>query len=272
MKRLWLVPAAILVSLLLAACTAAPPTNTAPPTAAPRPTAAAPAAAASAPATSAGAGAATAVSVPSAVKQSTDFLSKLDVSIGAPPAVGWKWAVMKRAMGDAEVRESAKQHNENWVFFVIRGSAEIGADGGNKAVRDGEAIMIEKGKQHTLLYGPKTEILGFQVRQGDRQPGDMHWGALLYFSERNLEAKAGANYFVRLRELALAAGERRPETTLADPNFVYVIDGTLTARPSGDAVSAIAAGTAGTLPLNMKLVLANEGNTPLRFVLADLHQ
>ena len=68
-----------------------------------------------------------------------------------------------------------------------------------------------------------------------------------------------------MQEFSLSPGQRLSETTIAEPNFVYVIEGTLTS-----GTTATEAGKAASLPLNVKLALSNEGKTPLRFLLVDV--
>lgn len=204
--------------------------------------------------------------------QATDPALKLDVGVGAPPAAGWAWAVETQSNGGHEVTESLDHHSFPWMFFAIKGSEEIGTAAGKTTIRADEAMLLPAGQDHTHHYAPETQVLGVRLGSADKPPSDYHAGVPVFYSGKALETKAGTNYSLRVREFALAPGERRPESTVAEPNFVYVIAGTLTSSPSSGTATVTEAGKVGILPLNVKQVISNEGASPLKFILVDLHE
>ena len=121
--------------------------------------------------------------------------------------MGWKWQVMQRTTGPAEVAEDSTNHGNFWVFYVLKGSTEVGIGDSRKVLGVDEATLIPERQEHTHRFPAQSEILGFHVRPSDRPPGDSHGGQLLFNSEQTIEAPAG-NYSVRLREFTLARGEQ----------------------------------------------------------------
>ena len=197
-------------------------------------------------------------------------VTKLDVGVGTPPAVGWKWAVAELKTGTDEVIDGPTKHDLTWVFIVVKGSAEVSTAEGKKTVSSGEAVIIPAGQEHTHRYLPQSQLLAFQIRPADPPPGRLHGGSQVFLSEKPLEVKAGSDYKVRVREFTLSPGSRTSESFTAEPNFGYVVEGALTSRIS-DSMTTTETGRVFTLPLNVRHVESNEGITPCRFLLVDVH-
>ena len=211
---------------------------------------------------------------PATIMQTAEPLTKVDTNVGTAPQEGWSWGVAMHENGKHNVTEAIDNHDSGWLFFVTRGQEEIGfADNTTKTIKEDEGLFLRTKVDHTHLYGPRTHVLSVRLGPGAVAPGDYHGGYPgIYYTGKVLETKAGASYNIRTREYVLDAGERRPDMTVAEPNMVFVIGGTLTTRPaSGPAVTT---GTykVGELPLNMKLYLGNEGKDPVKFIIVDLHQ
>lgn len=209
----------------------------------------------------------TAVSTVAAGTAPSEVLTRLDSAIGAPPAVGWIWQVMRRTTGPADVAEDSTSHGNFWVFYVLKGSTEVGIGDRKEVLEVGEATLIPERQAHTHRFPAQSEVLGFHVRPSDRPPGDSHRGQLLFTSEETIEAPA-ANHSVRVREFTLARGEQK-EANIGTGPFAYVIEGTLSTR-SGNIVSTTGAGNVLGLPGSGTVVVSNEGTAPLKFILVDL--
>ncbi|HLE82064.1 MAG TPA: ABC transporter substrate-binding protein, partial [Dehalococcoidia bacterium] len=159
-------------------------------------------------------------------------------------------------------------HGNFWVFYVLKGSTEVGIGDSRKVLGVGEATLISERQDHSHLFPAQSEILGFHVRPSDRPPGDSHRGQLQFTSEGTIEAPAG-NYSVRLREFTLARGEQTSANIGPGP-FAYVMEGTLSTRSGNNIMSTTEAGKVLSLPTSGTVVVSNEGTTPLRFILVDL--
>ncbi len=228
-----------------------------------------------APAKAATPGAATPTATPAATPaaattppSAAQGVSKLDVSYGPAPATGWKWGVGDITTGAEErTEETPEGHGFAWIFYVIRGSTEVGTADGKKVFSAGEAVMVPARQAHTHRYIPQSQLLVF--RPADRPFGDFHRGNRLYESDAQLQLKAEQNYALRLREFTLAP--KGSENITADGIFVYVVDGTVSVR-AGDTVTTQQAGKVFALPSNVRHVLSNEGAASLKFILIDLHQ
>jgi len=194
----------------------------------------------------------------------------LDVDIGAPPPAGWIWAVAEVGAGADEVVDGPQAHTFFWAFFDVKGSSELATSDGKQVLSGGEAVFVPARQEHTHRYLPQSQIIVFDVHAADDPPSAFHRGRQLFVSDTPVDVKPGLNYKVRVREFSLSPGERTPESVAAEPNFVYVIEGMLTTR-AGDGVSSTNAGKASTIPLNVGHVESNEGATPLRFIVVDLH-
>lgn len=188
---------------------------------------------------------------------------------GLPSAADWKWAVAEIAGGTDEVIDGPNAHDYSWIFFVVKGSMELSTADGRKVLSSGEGVFVPARQQHAHRYLPQSRVLAFHLRAADDPPGALHRGRQLFVSDTPIGARAGVNYNVRVREFSLSPGERTPDSVTVEPNFGYVVEGTLTAR-LGDGVTSTEAGKAFTVPLNVRHVESNEGAAPLRFILVDL--
>ncbi|MBI4234396.1 MAG: cupin domain-containing protein [Chloroflexi bacterium] len=210
--------------------------------------------------------AACATSIPTPTPPPPSTVStKLDVSYGAAPAAGWKWGVAEITTGAEERIENTANHGFAWIFYVVRGSTEIGTADGKMVIPAGEAAILPARQEHTHRFLPQSQVLVF--RPADRPFGEFHRGNRLFESGAALPLTAGQDYKVRIREHTLSPGAA---SITVDANFGYVLEGTLTVR-AGDSVTTQQAGTAFGLPSNVRQVLSNGGTTPVRFILTDLH-
>ena len=209
--------------------------------------------------------AAPAATSPAPTPTSPAGATKLDVSVGAPPTEGWRWVVAEINTGADEVKEASNPgHGFFWEFFVVKGSTEVSTAEGTKLASAGEGIMIPARQEHSHRYPPQSKVLAFDVRSANDNPDAFHRGTKLFLSDK-LSLRSSSDHKLRVQEFSLSPGQRLPETTTAEPNFFYVMEGTLTS-----GTTATETGKAGSLPLNVKLALSNQGNTPLRFLLVDV--
>jgi len=209
--------------------------------------------------------AAPAATSPAPTPTSPAGATKLDVSAGTPPAEGWRWVVAEITTGVDEVKEASNPgHGFFWEFFVVKGSTEVSTAEGTKLASAGEGIMVPARQEHSHRYPPQSKVLAFDVRSANDNPDAFHRGTKLFLSDK-LSLRSSSDHKLRVQEFSLSPGQRLPETTTAEPNFFYVMEGTLTS-----GTTATETGKAGSLPLNVKLALSNQGNTPLRFLLVDV--
>ncbi len=193
--------------------------------------------------------------------------TKMDVNYGTAPNTGWKWGVGEISIGAEERIEDTTSHGFAWVFYVVRGSTEVGTAEGNKVVQVGEAVTVKQRQNHSHRFPAQSQVLVF--RPADRPFGEFHRGNRLYESDATLDLKAGQNYSMRIREFTLPP--RGSETITIGASFGYMLDGTLTIR-AGDAATTQQAGKVFILPSGEREVLSNEGVAPARFILVDLHE
>lgn len=193
----------------------------------------------------------------------------MDVSYGTAPAAGWKWAVAEIGTAAEErTEDTPKGHDFAWIFYVVRGSTEVGNVDGKKVIPSGEAVLVPAGQAHSHRFFPQSLILVFRPFPTDNPPEAFHRGNRLYVSDTPLELKAGQNYAARIRDSTISP--RGSESITINASFGYVLDGALTIR-AGDTVTTQQAGKVFVLPSNLRQVLSNEGTTSLRFILVDLH-
>ncbi|MBI4317363.1 MAG: c-type cytochrome [Chloroflexi bacterium] len=201
-------------------------------------------------------------------------VTALDLNVGAPPAGGWKWVLGRRTTGaevDIEVSNNPNEHGFEWVFHVVKGSKEMTIPGGSVVLGEGEAELLPARGIHTHLFAAQSEVLGFRVHPASARPPDAyHRGEPLLFSEEALDLTDGVSYRLRVREITVAPAQTTPGIE-AGPSFAYVVEGTLSTRV-GNRVSSTEAGGVLELTSGGAIVASNEGTTPLRFVLVDLHQ
>src|SRR3990172_9930780 len=62
---------------------------------------------------------------------------KLEVGVGAPPATGWKWAVADFDIAADARTEGPHEHDFAWVFYAIKGSADVTVAGASKGISAG---------------------------------------------------------------------------------------------------------------------------------------
>ena len=194
---------------------------------------------------------------------------KLEVGAEAPPAAGWKWAVADfDTVADART-DGPHEHDFAWVFYAIKGSADVTIAGANKVMSAGEGVLVPAVQQHSHRYLPQSKLIAFHLRAADQPAAALHRGGTVLLSEKALELRAGPDYKVRIREFIFPPGSRTAENLTADPNFAYVAEGAVSYR-AGQTANTVEAGKPLVLPLNEPYTLSNEGTTSLRLVLVDV--
>jgi quercetin dioxygenase-like cupin family protein len=174
--------------------------------------------------------------------------------------------------GNHDVTEARDHHDNPYIFFVTRGSEEVGTDSGVTTIRADDAVFMPAGIDHTHHYLPRTHVLTVRLGLAGRNPEDYHGGYPgLYFTGNVLETQPAATYNLRIREYTLAAGERRPDSTIVQPSFTFVIEGSLTLRLANGSATTTGSYNVCILPLNVNLFLGNEAQDPVKFVVVDLH-
>lgn len=205
-----------------------------------------------------------AVTAPTPTTPLTEVIT-FDENYGPAPAAGWKWGVAVITTGALEVTEDTNRHGFAWVFYVLRGSTEIGTAAGRRVVSAGQAAILPAGQDHTHRFPPQSQVLVF--RPADRPFGEFHQGTRLYESDALLPVTAGQNYRIRIREQAVSAWS--PSSVTSDTGFAYVVEGPLVVRDGG-AESIQQTGNAFGA-LSRGLVLLTAGAAPVRVLLVDLH-
>ncbi|MBI4283800.1 MAG: hypothetical protein HY663_04955 [Chloroflexi bacterium] len=270
-KNLWLVASVVMVlSLVMAACEPlkAPATPTAPaapttPTAPATKTTPAPSTEPATPTTPAPATKAEPEPTGPAVVQ------QFEEPIGTPPAVGWKWVVAE-FNSDNESSRPSQSHDFFWVYYVVKGSTELTTNNTTKKLASGEAMLVEGRQLHEHRYFPQSKLLQFDVRDSTDRPTAFHQGRELYQSDNLTSLTPGKEYKLRIRQFTLAPNSRTKSTGAIDPNFLYVVEGSVTITTQA-GLFKIQEGTAFSLPLSTGYIIANESGTPVKFVLADVH-
>jgi mannose-6-phosphate isomerase-like protein (cupin superfamily) len=191
---------------------------------------------------------------------------QLDTSYGTAPAPGWKWGVAVYTTEAQEMTEDTARHSFAWVFYVLRGTTEIGSASGTTVLSAGQATILPAGLDHTHRFPPHSQVLMF--RPADRPFGDFHRGTRLWESEALLPITPGQLYRVRVRERTASAWS--PTSITADTGFAYVVEGPVVAR--GAAAEIVhQAGSVFGLPQGVPMTLLTAGTTPVRVLLIDLY-
>ena len=193
----------------------------------------------------------------------------LDANVGTPPSEGWKWVVAEINTAAEEVKENSNAHGFFWSFFTVKGSHEVTMGSDIKMVQSGEAVLVQARQQHSHRYLPQSKVLVFDLRTVYDMPDSYHRGTQLPVPDNALDTKKGADLKLRVRTFVLAPGSRTSEALTSDPNFGYVMEGTLSLSVAG-SVKSVEASKTFTLPVQGKQVASNEGTTPLRFILVDV--
>ena len=213
--------------------------------------------------------------IPTAVQTAAPTLAtpvvsvKLEVGAGPAPAAGWKWAVADFDIAADGRTDGPHEHDFAWVFYAIKGSAEVTISGATKVVSAGEGVLIPAGQQHSHRYLPQSKHIGFHLRPADQPAAALHRGGTVLLSEKAIDLRAGSDYKLQIREFTFPPGSRTSENLTSDPNFGYVAEGTGTFSV-GQTASTVEAGKPLVLPLNESYVISNQGTTPLRLVLVDV--
>jgi len=194
---------------------------------------------------------------------------RMDVNVGSPPAAGWKWAAAEFNPRTEELTEGPHEHDYAWIFFTVKGAAEVSTADGKKTFSDGEGVLIPARQQHSHRYLPQSKVMAFHLRAADDPVGPLHRGGLLLVSDNPLGLRQAATYKLRIREITLLPGSRMSENLTADPNFGYVAEGALSIS-AGNTKSSVEAGKPFTLQTTTTQTVSNEGTAPLRFILVDV--
>ncbi len=208
----------------------------------------------------------TATSTPSPAPVSPSAgLVRFDADYGTAPSAGWKWGLGEIKTEVDERVESATTHNFAWMFYVVRGSMEIGTGDTKKTFTAGETAIVAARQDHTHRFLPQSHILVF--RPADRPFGDFHRGTRLYESDAPLAVTTGQAYKARIREHVLAPGSA---AITVDGHFSYVLEGSLTVRDGATTLTQQAGTAFGIAPSGRQL-LSNQGTAPVRLIVVDLH-
>lgn len=190
-------------------------------------------------------------------------LLQFDENYGAA-AASWRWGVGLISTGSQEVTEATTNHAFAWVFYVVRGSTEIGTATGRQVLSAGQAAIVPARQDHTHRFPPQSEVLVF--RPSCAPCGELHRAVRLYDSDV-LPVTAGRNYRIRIREQTVSAWS--PSTLTTDIGFAYVLEGPLVVRDGG-ADGIRQTGDAFGL-LSRGLVLLTARATPVRVAVVDLY-
>lgn len=190
-------------------------------------------------------------------------LLQFDENYGAA-AASWRWGVGLISTGSQEVTEDTTNHLFAWVFYVVRGSTEIGTATGRQVLSAGQAAIVPARQDHTHRFPPQSEVLVF--RPSCAPCGELHRAVRLYDSDV-LPVTAGRNYRIRIREQTVSAWS--PSTLTTDIGFAYVLEGPLVVRDGG-ADGIRQTGDAFGL-LSRGLVLLTARATPVRVAVVDLY-
>lgn len=189
---------------------------------------------------------------------------QFDESYGPAPAAGWRWGLGVLAPQEQDITEAPADHLFAWVFYVLRGSTEIGSSSGSRTIPAGAAAIVPAQQVHTHRFPAQSRVLVF--RPADRPLVDFHRSTRLYESAGLLPVSAGRTYRIRVQEQTLQPWTPSPVTT--DTGFAYVAEGSLVVRDDGpDRVQP--AGSAFGLRSNLILLTADAA--PARVILVDLY-
>ena len=196
--------------------------------------------------------------------------TRLDVDAGSVPPAGWKWVVAEIDTGTDPVTLQPTSHDYTYVFYVVKGSTQVGADNVTKTVPAGEAVLIPAHQEHSHLYPPQSRVLAIHLRPADDPPGAKpHGGDRILLSDKPLVLETVSNLKLRVREFTLSPKSRAVDLAKY-ANFGYVLEGTLAIVTDNDTIP-VEANKVFALPLNGKIEARNESATPLRFILVDVH-
>jgi hypothetical protein len=189
---------------------------------------------------------------------------RFDESYGPAPAGGWRLGLAVIAPEGQDITESPVDHSFAWVFYVLRGSIEIGSSAGSRTIPAGAAAIVPALQVHTHRFPAQSRVLVF--RPADRPFGDFHRGTRLYESEGLLRVSPGRTYRIRVQEQTLQPWS--PSNVTTDTGFAYVAEGSLVVRDDGlDRVQP----TGSAFGLRSNLVLLTADVSPARVILVDLY-
>lgn len=198
--------------------------------------------------------------------------TRLDVDAGSVPPAGWKWVVSEINIGTDPnaVPSTPTSHDYTHVFYVVKGSTQVGADNVTKTVPEGEAALVPAHQEHSHLYPPQSKVLAVHLRAADDPPGAKpHGGDKILLSDKPLVLETVSSLKLRVREFTLSPKSRTSDLTKY-ANFGYVLQGTLAIVTDNDTIP-VEANKVFTLPLGGKIEARNQVGTLLRFILVDVH-
>lgn len=189
---------------------------------------------------------------------------RFDENYGPAPAAGWRWGLGILAPQVQEITEPPTDHSFAWVFYVLRGSIEIGSSAGSRTIAAGAAAIVPSTQVHTHRFPAQSHVLVF--RPADRPFGDFHRSTRLYESEGLLPVSTGRTYRIRVQEQILQPWS--PGSVTTDTGFAYVAEGSLVVRDGGvDRVQP----TGSAFGLRSNVVLLTADALPARVILVDLY-
>ena len=193
----------------------------------------------------------------------------MDMSIGAPPAAGWKWAVL-----DVTLTSAAPFHGGHpaEIYYIVAGICEDTIEGVTRRSGPGEAWFMPAGFANSHAPWPAgtfTRFLGFLAWPADVAPPPLPPNfKVLLFADKPVDLKAGTRYMMRLREVTFAPGAANTEHTDHNPSILYVLEGTHTSR-IGTTDTKTEAGKIFEKRLNVPNVDRNDGTGNLRVLAVD---
>jgi mannose-6-phosphate isomerase-like protein (cupin superfamily) len=194
----------------------------------------------------------------------SNTIVRFDENYGPASAAGWRWGLGVLAPQGQDITEPPSDHSFAWVFYVLRGSAEIGSSSGSRTIPAGAAAILPAGQIHTHRFPAQSQVLVF--RPADRPFGDFHRATRLYESEGPLPVSPGRTYRIRVQEQTLQPWMPSPVTT--DTGLAYVADGNVVVR--GDGADRLQP-TGSAFGLRSNLVLLTADAATARVILVDLY-
>jgi mannose-6-phosphate isomerase-like protein (cupin superfamily) len=192
----------------------------------------------------------------------------LEVSLGTPPSVGWKWLVQERTGPQAT---GILRHTNPGLYYTLEGTHELVRGNRAETFPAGQAILVPVGMEHihrmlpVAAGGRKLEIY---FAPGDQLRPVPRGVQILHFSDEPLKVKSGVSYTLRVDEYTFtprARWERTPRT----PSINYVLEG-IVSRRMGDQLFRNERASVLELPTGERFTAFNDGTTPMRYLAVEL--
>ncbi len=148
----------------------------------------------------------------------------LEISLGTPPSVGWKWLVQERTGPQAT---GILRHTNTGLYYTLEGTHELVRGNRAETFPAGQAILVPVGVEHIHRMlplasgGRKLEIY---FAPGDQSRPAPRGVRILHFSDEPLKLKSGVSYTLRVDEYTFAP-QARWDRTPRTPSINYVLEG-----------------------------------------------